>query len=170
MLYFSLAHHHTHGGAACTQASEPPRRFRFFRREQKQSNGALVNGDYTMKDLSSTEAHVTGSTTRWGIMVFLGILDFMNVVRCRRVIITFIRRFIVYECMQMYTTNRQLLVKTMVSPNLCDECFHFLPTKASDLLQIFIFNFKIHIFFVLILLLWTFFLTHMYGGILLYFI
>ncbi|CAH0717655.1 unnamed protein product, partial [Brenthis ino] len=59
-----IAHHHTHGGAACTHASEPPRRFRFFRREQKQSNGALVNGDYTMKDLSSTEARVTGSTAR----------------------------------------------------------------------------------------------------------
>ncbi|CAG9792899.1 unnamed protein product [Diatraea saccharalis] len=67
-----IAHHHTHGGASCSHThthSEPSRPiWRLFRRnrEQKQqsSNGALVNGDYAMKDLSSTEASVVGAQTR----------------------------------------------------------------------------------------------------------
>ncbi|XP_059055900.1 proton-coupled zinc antiporter SLC30A2-like [Achroia grisella] len=67
-----IAHHHTHGGAACphthahTHDTDAPRvGFRLFRRsrEHKQTNGALVNGDYGMKDLSSAEANV-GSRAR----------------------------------------------------------------------------------------------------------
>ncbi|KOB72020.1 putative Zn2+ transporter [Operophtera brumata] len=68
-----VAHHHTHGGAACSQHAHAhahahehdEARFRLFRRERKQ-NGALVNGDYTMKDLSSNEASmaVASSSTR----------------------------------------------------------------------------------------------------------
>ncbi|XP_032523969.2 proton-coupled zinc antiporter SLC30A2-like isoform X1 [Danaus plexippus] len=54
-----IAHHHSHGGAACSHTSP---KFRLFRREQK--NGAVANGDYSMKDLSSTEAHVSGGKTR----------------------------------------------------------------------------------------------------------
>jgi hypothetical protein len=64
-----VAHHHSHGGAACPHAHshghEPRPMFRMFRRsrDQKQANGALVNGDYSMKDLSSAEANV-GAQTR----------------------------------------------------------------------------------------------------------
>ncbi|CAH2097482.1 unnamed protein product [Euphydryas editha] len=56
-----IAHHHSHGGAACSHSHE--RRFPLFRR-QKQANGTIANGDYSMKDLASTEAHVTSSTAR----------------------------------------------------------------------------------------------------------
>ncbi|KAM3955950.1 proton-coupled zinc antiporter SLC30A2 [Aphomia sociella] len=68
-----IAHHHTHGGAACPHThahshnTEPQRSwFRIFRRsrEHKQANGTLVNGDYSMKDLSSAEANVVGSRAR----------------------------------------------------------------------------------------------------------
>ncbi|KAJ0171302.1 hypothetical protein K1T71_012852 [Dendrolimus kikuchii] len=63
-----IAHHHTHGGAACSHAHDAssPRQFLgiFRRREQKHSNGTLANGDYTMKDLASTEANVVGAQAR----------------------------------------------------------------------------------------------------------
>ncbi|XP_052756261.1 zinc transporter 2-like isoform X2 [Galleria mellonella] len=68
-----IAHHHTHGGAACPHththnhdADTPRVGFRLFRRsrEHKQTNGALVNGDYSMKDLSNAEANVVGSQAR----------------------------------------------------------------------------------------------------------
>lgn len=70
-----VAHHHTHGGMACPHAAhthahshEPAPRFSFFkRRERKQTNGALmngVNGDYSMRDLTSAEANVQGATAR----------------------------------------------------------------------------------------------------------
>ncbi|CAB3229406.1 unnamed protein product [Arctia plantaginis] len=63
-----IAHHHTHGGAACAHAhshNAPSRGWRLFKsRENKHLNGSLVNGDYTMKDLSSVEASVVGSQTR----------------------------------------------------------------------------------------------------------
>ncbi|XP_026728463.1 zinc transporter 2-like isoform X1 [Trichoplusia ni] len=65
-----IAHHHTHGGAACAHAHAPgggsPRGWRLFRRnrDHKQANGALVNGDYTMKDLAGVEANVVGSQPR----------------------------------------------------------------------------------------------------------
>ncbi|XP_060807186.1 proton-coupled zinc antiporter SLC30A2 [Amyelois transitella] len=63
-----LAHHHTHGGAACAHSharAQSPRRFKLFRRrENKQTNGTLVNGDYSMKDLSSIEANVVSKHDR----------------------------------------------------------------------------------------------------------
>ncbi|XP_037297218.1 zinc transporter ttm-1 isoform X2 [Manduca sexta] len=63
-----IAHHHSHGGAACAHAhgpSEPRPRFKLFHRsrEHKHANG-LVNGDYSMKDLSSAEANVVGARAR----------------------------------------------------------------------------------------------------------
>ncbi|XP_050355917.1 zinc transporter 2-like [Nymphalis io] len=57
-----IAHHHSHGGAACSHAHEA-RRFQLFRRH-KQSNGALANGDYGMKDLAGADAHVASSKAR----------------------------------------------------------------------------------------------------------
>ncbi|CAB3249051.1 unnamed protein product [Arctia plantaginis] len=63
-----IAHHHTHGGAACAHAhshNAPSRGWQLFKsRDHKHTNGSLVNGDYTMKDLSSVEASVVGSQTR----------------------------------------------------------------------------------------------------------
>ncbi|CAH0403193.1 unnamed protein product [Chilo suppressalis] len=69
-----IAHHHSHGGAACAHAhshahAAPESRpaLRWFRRaqhKQPSGNGPLVNGDYTMKDLSNTEANVVGPQTR----------------------------------------------------------------------------------------------------------
>ncbi|XP_075985392.1 proton-coupled zinc antiporter SLC30A2-like isoform X2 [Anticarsia gemmatalis] len=65
-----IAHHHSHGGAACSHAhahggSGGGGGWRLFRRrEHKHANGALVNGDYTMKDLPSVEASVVGSQPR----------------------------------------------------------------------------------------------------------
>ncbi|KAL0811744.1 hypothetical protein ABMA28_009182 [Loxostege sticticalis] len=69
-----IAHHHTHGGAACPHSHahahvlEPPSPrpplLRLFRREHKQPHGALANGDYSMKDLSSAEAAGAGQHTR----------------------------------------------------------------------------------------------------------
>lgn len=71
-----IAHHHTHGGAACSHShvhthghshgASPQRSLLriFRRREQKQANGTLVNGDYTMKDLANTEANVVGPQAR----------------------------------------------------------------------------------------------------------
>ncbi|KAJ8710329.1 hypothetical protein PYW07_009695 [Mythimna separata] len=69
-----IAHHHTHGGAACSHAHThshgssggASRGWRLFRRsrEHKQTNGALVNGDYTMKDLATVETNVVGSQPR----------------------------------------------------------------------------------------------------------
>ncbi|XP_053618237.1 proton-coupled zinc antiporter SLC30A2-like isoform X2 [Plodia interpunctella] len=62
-----IAHHHTHGGAACSHAhthAHTESRFKLFRRRDKQTNGALVNGDYSMRDLPSTEANVVGAPDR----------------------------------------------------------------------------------------------------------
>ncbi|PZC70426.1 hypothetical protein B5X24_HaOG216310, partial [Helicoverpa armigera] len=64
-----IAHHHSHGGAACSHSHShagTSRGWRLFRRarDQKPTNGALVNGDYTMKDLASVEASVVGSEPR----------------------------------------------------------------------------------------------------------
>ncbi|RVE50801.1 hypothetical protein evm_004550 [Chilo suppressalis] len=71
-----IAHHHSHGGAACAHshahshahaAPESRPALRWFRRaqhKQPSGNGPLVNGDYTMKDLSNTEANVVGPQTR----------------------------------------------------------------------------------------------------------
>ncbi|XP_063897487.1 proton-coupled zinc antiporter SLC30A2 isoform X1 [Helicoverpa armigera] len=64
-----IAHHHSHGGAACSHShshASTSRGWRLFRRarDQKPTNGALVNGDYTMKDLASVEASVVGSEPR----------------------------------------------------------------------------------------------------------
>ncbi|XP_052741774.1 zinc transporter 2 [Bicyclus anynana] len=60
-----IAHYHSHGGAACAHSHEHSSRgLRLFRRRDKQPNGALPNGDYGMKDLAATEAHVAGSTAR----------------------------------------------------------------------------------------------------------
>ncbi|XP_039748859.1 zinc transporter 2-like isoform X2 [Pararge aegeria] len=61
-----IAHYHSHGGAACAHAhSHESRGLRLFRkRDQKQSNGGLVNGEYGMKDLAAAEAHVASSSAR----------------------------------------------------------------------------------------------------------
>lgn len=68
------AHHHTHGGAACSHAHAHShnnngggsRGWRLFRRarDHKHANGALANGDYNMKDLAAVEASVVGSQPR----------------------------------------------------------------------------------------------------------
>ncbi|XP_026320382.1 zinc transporter 2-like [Hyposmocoma kahamanoa] len=68
-----IAHHHSHGGAACshthvhTHAHAPqssPRRFRFWKRaNHKHANGTL-NGDYSMKELPSTDTVITGNRNR----------------------------------------------------------------------------------------------------------
>ncbi|KAI8432532.1 hypothetical protein MSG28_013529 [Choristoneura fumiferana] len=58
----NVAHHHSHGGAACGHAhahAPSPPRSRFGRKH----NG-LVNGDYSMKDLASEEAHVASRPDR----------------------------------------------------------------------------------------------------------
>ncbi|KAL4716004.1 hypothetical protein ACJJTC_003793 [Scirpophaga incertulas] len=66
-----IAHHHTHGGAACphSHAHDPTETrsiFRFFRRvrEQKQTNGTLVNGEYGMREISAPEASVVNVHSR----------------------------------------------------------------------------------------------------------
>ncbi|KAF9793919.1 hypothetical protein SFRURICE_003439 [Spodoptera frugiperda] len=69
-----IAHHHTHGGAACSHAHAHShnnngggsRGWRLFRRarDHKHANGALANGDYNMKDLAAVEASVVGSQPR----------------------------------------------------------------------------------------------------------
>ncbi|XP_061724244.1 proton-coupled zinc antiporter SLC30A2-like isoform X1 [Cydia pomonella] len=63
-----IAHHHTHGGAACTHghthAHTPRSRFGVFRRNKQ--NGAVVNGDYavngdySMKELGETRVEGGG--------------------------------------------------------------------------------------------------------------
>lgn len=65
-----VAHHHTHGGAACghahVQTSSPSRPWlglRMFRRGGPKRPNGLVNGDYSLKDLPSMEADV-GSRTK----------------------------------------------------------------------------------------------------------
>ncbi|XP_034826020.1 proton-coupled zinc antiporter SLC30A2-like isoform X1 [Maniola hyperantus] len=60
-----ISHYHSHGGAACSHAHSEQRGFRLFRRrDHKQANGALANGDYGMKDLAAADTHVAGSTAR----------------------------------------------------------------------------------------------------------
>ncbi|XP_047505729.1 zinc transporter 2-like isoform X1 [Pieris napi] len=64
-----IAHHHTHGGAACghthTHSEASPRRFKLFRRrEHKNTNGNVPNGDYRMKDLSASDTTVIGNSQR----------------------------------------------------------------------------------------------------------
>ncbi|XP_004926183.2 proton-coupled zinc antiporter SLC30A2 isoform X1 [Bombyx mori] len=58
-----IAHHHSHGGAACPGGGgRVPGGW--GRRHKPAANGALLNGEYTMKDLSSAEANVVTTGTR----------------------------------------------------------------------------------------------------------
>ncbi|XP_041974995.1 zinc transporter 2-like isoform X2 [Aricia agestis] len=50
-----IAHHHSHGGAACTQGA---------RRASRHAHNGVTNGDLSLKDLADTEAHVHTSTAR----------------------------------------------------------------------------------------------------------
>lgn len=68
-----IAHHHTHGGAACSHThahthshnNSTSRCWRLFKRlEQKHTNGTIANGDYTMKDLVGVEANVIEAQPR----------------------------------------------------------------------------------------------------------
>ncbi|XP_046973741.1 zinc transporter 2-like [Vanessa cardui] len=49
-----IAHHHSHGGAACARGGS----------RLKAANGALANGDYGMKDLAAPDAHVPATHAR----------------------------------------------------------------------------------------------------------
>ncbi|CAG5026507.1 unnamed protein product [Parnassius apollo] len=64
-----IAHHHSHGGAACAHTHAPESRsprvgFRLFRRTANKHPNGLVNGDYSLKDMASAEADVITSRTR----------------------------------------------------------------------------------------------------------
>ncbi|CAG4939015.1 unnamed protein product [Colias eurytheme] len=62
-----IAHHHSHGGAACTHTHAhtqgSPKRFRLFGRRDKPANG-VANGDYSLKDMAAAETSVVGGAQR----------------------------------------------------------------------------------------------------------